>query len=102
MARGGGGAVVNITSISGQRASTLRAVDLLGHRGVDGPRRHGVHPDAEMRELDRLLLRQAALKHLTKQQAVELAHLGIRVNAVAPGPVDTAIVRCLSAALLVP
>ncbi len=42
MARGGGGAVVNITSISGQRASTLRVA-------------YGTS--------------KAALKHLTKQQA---------------------------------
>ncbi|AWN46141.1 3-oxoacyl-ACP reductase [Methylobacterium terrae] len=66
MARSGGGAVVNITSISGQRASTLRVA-------------YGTS--------------KAALKHLTKQQAVELAHLGIRVNAVAPGPVDTAMAK---------
>jgi len=33
---------------------------------------------------------KAGLAHLTQQQAVELASLGIRVNAVAPGPVDTA------------
>ncbi len=64
MARGGGGAVVNVTSISGLRASTLRAA-------------YGTS--------------KAALAHLTKQQAVELAALGIRANAVAPGPVDTAM-----------
>ena len=63
MAGTGGGAVVNITSISGIRASTLRVA-------------YGTS--------------KAALAHLSKQQAVELAHLGIRVNAVAPGPVDTA------------
>ena len=63
MAEGGGGAVVNITSISGLRASTLRVA-------------YGTS--------------KAGLAHLTKQQAVELAALGIRVNAVAPGPVDTA------------
>lgn len=27
--------------------------------------------------------------HLTRQQAVELGDMGIRVNAIAPGPVDT-------------
>jgi len=32
---------------------------------------------------------KAALAHLTLQQAVELGERGIRVNAVAPGPVDT-------------
>lgn len=56
------GAVVNITSISGVRASTLRVA-------------YGTS--------------KAALAHLTLQQAVELGELGIRVNAVAPGPVDT-------------
>jgi len=56
------GAVVNITSISGVRASTLRVA-------------YGTS--------------KAALAHLTMQQAAELGEVGIRVNAVAPGPVDT-------------
>jgi NAD(P)-dependent dehydrogenase (short-subunit alcohol dehydrogenase family) len=68
MAEGGGGAVVNITSISGLRASTLRVA-------------YGTS--------------KAALAHLTKQQAVELAALNIRVNAVAPGPVDTAMAKAV-------
>ncbi len=68
MAEAGGGAVVNITSISGLRASTLRVA-------------YGTS--------------KAALAHLTKQQAVELAALGIRVNAVAPGPVDTAMAKAV-------
>ncbi len=68
MAEGGGGAVVNITSISGLRASTLRVA-------------YGTS--------------KAGLAHLTKQQAVELATLGIRVNAVAPGPVDTAMAKAV-------
>jgi NAD(P)-dependent dehydrogenase (short-subunit alcohol dehydrogenase family) len=63
-----GGAVVNITSISGLRASTLRVA-------------YGTS--------------KAGLAHLTKQQAVELAALGIRVNAVAPGPVDTAMAKAV-------
>lgn len=64
----GGGSVVNITSISSLRASTLRVA-------------YGTS--------------KAALAHLTKQQAVELACLGIRVNAVAPGPVDTAMAKAV-------
>jgi meso-butanediol dehydrogenase / (S,S)-butanediol dehydrogenase / diacetyl reductase len=60
----GGGAVVNIASISGLRASTLRVA-------------YGTS--------------KAALIHLTKQQAVEYGNAGIRVNAVAPGPVETAM-----------
>lgn len=62
LAKDGGGAVVNVTSISGLRASTLRVA-------------YGTS--------------KAALAHLTLQQAVELGELGIRVNAVAPGPVNT-------------
>jgi NAD(P)-dependent dehydrogenase (short-subunit alcohol dehydrogenase family) len=62
LAAEGGGAVVNITSISGLRASTLRVA-------------YGTS--------------KAALAQLTLQQAVELGELGIRVNAVAPGPVAT-------------
>jgi NAD(P)-dependent dehydrogenase (short-subunit alcohol dehydrogenase family) len=66
--RDGGGAIVNITSISSLRASTLRVA-------------YGTS--------------KAGLAHLTKQQAVELSALGIRVNAVAPGPVDTAMAKAV-------
>ncbi len=62
----GGGAVVNIGSISGLRASTLRIA-------------YGTS--------------KAALTHLTKQQAVELAGMGVRVNLVAPGPVETEMAK---------
>jgi meso-butanediol dehydrogenase/(S,S)-butanediol dehydrogenase/diacetyl reductase len=66
MKAAGGGAVVNIASISGLRASTLRVA-------------YGTS--------------KAALIHLTKQQAVELAHVNIRVNAIAPGPIETEMVK---------
>jgi NAD(P)-dependent dehydrogenase (short-subunit alcohol dehydrogenase family) len=66
MRRAGGGSIVNIASISGLRASTLRVA-------------YGTS--------------KAALIHLTKQQAVELASLGIRCNAIAPGPVETAMAK---------
>jgi NAD(P)-dependent dehydrogenase (short-subunit alcohol dehydrogenase family) len=38
---------------------------------------------------------KAGLAHLTKQFAVEVASLGIRVNAVAPGPVETAMAKAV-------
>ncbi len=57
-----GGAIVNIASISGMRASTLRVA-------------YGTS--------------KAAIIHLTKQQAAEMGEVGIRANAVAPGPVRT-------------
>ena len=71
MLRGGadgqkGGAVVNIASISGLRASTMRVA-------------YGTS--------------KAAIIHLTKQQAIEYGDAGIRVNAVAPGPVETEMAK---------
>jgi NAD(P)-dependent dehydrogenase (short-subunit alcohol dehydrogenase family) len=38
---------------------------------------------------------KAALAHLTRQQAAELAQYNIRVNAVAPGPVETAMAKAV-------
>ena len=66
MLRTGGGSVVNIASISGLRASTLRVA-------------YGTS--------------KGALIHLTKQQAIELGNAGIRVNAIAPGPVETEMAK---------
>jgi NAD(P)-dependent dehydrogenase (short-subunit alcohol dehydrogenase family) len=68
MLQTGGGSVVNIASISGFRASTLRIA-------------YGTS--------------KAALMQLTRQQAVELGTLGIRVNAIAPGPVETAMAKAV-------
>jgi meso-butanediol dehydrogenase / (S,S)-butanediol dehydrogenase / diacetyl reductase len=73
MLRNGGGSVVNIASISGLRASTMRVA-------------YGTS--------------KAALIHLTKQQAVELGTVGIRVNAVAPGPVDTEMAKLVHTAAI--
>lgn len=66
MLKNNGGSIVNIASISGVRASTLRVA-------------YGTS--------------KAALMHLTKQQAVELGDIGIRVNAIAPGPIETAMAQ---------
>jgi meso-butanediol dehydrogenase / (S,S)-butanediol dehydrogenase / diacetyl reductase len=60
------GSIVHIASISGLRASTLRVA-------------YGTS--------------KAALLHLMRQQAAELGAQGIRVNAVAPGPVNTAMAQ---------
>ncbi len=57
-----GGAIVNIASISGLRASTLRVA-------------YGTS--------------KAAVMQLTRQQAAELGEHGIRANCIAPGPVRT-------------
>ncbi len=43
---------------------------------------------------------KAALAHLTKQLALELSVRGIRVNAVAPGPVDTAMAKAVHSAAI--
>lgn len=63
LASGDGGAIVNITSISGQRGGVRRAA-------------YGSS--------------KAGLELLTRIMAVELAPHGIRVNAVAPGPIAPA------------
>jgi meso-butanediol dehydrogenase / (S,S)-butanediol dehydrogenase / diacetyl reductase len=60
------GAIVNIASISGLRASTLRVA-------------YGTS--------------KAAIIHLTKQYAVELGNYGVRVNAICPGPVETEMAK---------
>jgi 3-oxoacyl-[acyl-carrier protein] reductase len=62
MTRQGAGTIVNLASISGQRGGQGRAAYGAAKAGV-------------------ILL--------TKVMAVELAPLGVRVNAIAPGPVDT-------------
>ena len=56
------GAIVNIASISGLRASTLRVAYGTSKAGV---------------------------MHITQQQAAELGEFGVRANCVAPGPVKT-------------
>jgi meso-butanediol dehydrogenase / (S,S)-butanediol dehydrogenase / diacetyl reductase len=65
------GSIVNIASISGVRASTLRTA-------------YGTS--------------KAALMHLTKQLAVEYGNKGVRVNAVAPGPVETEMAKLVHSA----
>lgn len=67
------GAIVNITSISGLRGSAMRVA-------------YGTS--------------KAALAHMTKQFALELSVRGIRVNAVAPGPVDTAMAKAVHSAAI--
>lgn len=61
----GKGAIVNITSIAG----------------------HAIHPFAG----SAYSTSKAALSALTREMAVEFAELGVRVNAVAPGEIETAM-----------
>jgi NAD(P)-dependent dehydrogenase (short-subunit alcohol dehydrogenase family) len=61
----GKGAIVNITSIAG----------------------HAVHPFAG----SAYSTSKAALSALTREMAVEFAEIGVRVNAVAPGEIETAM-----------
>ncbi len=68
MRDGGGGAIVNITSISGLRASTLRTAYSTS---------------------------KAGLAHRPNSRPPNWRRLGIRVNAVAPGPVDTAMAKAV-------
>jgi len=68
-----GASIVNITSISGVRGSAMRVA-------------YGTS--------------KAALAHMTKQFALELSVRGIRVNAVAPGPVDTAMAKAVHSAAI--
>jgi NAD(P)-dependent dehydrogenase (short-subunit alcohol dehydrogenase family) len=66
MRRNGWGRIVNVASISGIRAGTGRMA-------------YGTS--------------KAALIAMTRQFAVEAAEWGVTVNAIAPGPVDTPMVR---------
>lgn len=62
----GKGTIVNITSIAG----------------------HAIHPFAS----SAYSTSKAALSALTREMAVEFATLGVRVNAVAPGEIETAMI----------
>src|SRR5882724_5798692 len=62
----GKGSIVNITSIAG----------------------HAIHPFAG----SAYSTSKAALSALTREMAVEFASLGVRVNAVAPGEIETAMI----------
>ena len=66
MQRAGGGAIVNISSING----------LVGYPGTMG-----------------YTASKWAIRGMTKAAALELGPLGIRVNAICPGAVDTEMVR---------
>ncbi len=59
----GGGSIVNITSVAG----------------------HAIHPFAG----SAYSTSKAALSALTREMAVEFAELGVRVNAIAPGEIET-------------
>ena len=62
----GGGHIVNVSSISGDRGNPRVAPYVTSKHAVNG---------------------------LTKSAALELIQFGIHVNAVAPAPIDTAMMR---------
>jgi 3-oxoacyl-[acyl-carrier protein] reductase len=66
MAKAGGGRVINIASLSGQRGGTGRAAYGAAKAGLD---------------------------LLTRVMAVELAEHGINVNSIAPGPIETEMAK---------
>lgn len=66
-----GGAIVNLSSVSGLRGNKGRVA-------------YGAS--------------KAAIVSITQVMAVELADRGIRVNAVAPGPIETALVKAMHTA----
>lgn len=68
MAQGGGGSIVNIASVSGMRGNVGRAAYGASKGGV---------------------------VVLSQVMAVDLAAHGIRVNVVAPGPIDTPLVAAM-------
>jgi NAD(P)-dependent dehydrogenase (short-subunit alcohol dehydrogenase family) len=71
MRESGGGAIVNIASVSGLRGNIGRTA-------------YGAS--------------KGAVVTMTRVMAVELASAKIRVNAIAPGPVETAMVRAMHTA----
>lgn len=66
MLESGGGAIVNVASIAGHAGESLRSPYVASKAGVVG---------------------------LTRTAAIECAGRGVRVNAVSPGPIDTAQFR---------
>ena len=68
MREAGGGAIVNLASVSGLRGNIGRTA-------------YGAS--------------KGAIVTMTQVMAVELAAANIRVNAIAPGPVETAMVRAM-------
>jgi NAD(P)-dependent dehydrogenase (short-subunit alcohol dehydrogenase family) len=71
MLAAGGGSIVNISSLAGSRGCPMMGAYVAAKHGVLG---------------------------LTKTAALEYGAAGIRVNAVAPGPVDTPLLADMDAA----
>lgn len=79
--RDGGGGGGGGGDGSGERGAIVNIASVSGIQGNKGRSAYGAS--------------KGAIITMTRVMAVELAHQGIRVNAIAPGPIETALARAI-------